>query len=580
MEEENHNHGHDHHRQSEEEAVLRDAAANAAEDGAQQHALPMQEEDGGAGADRLDLDLDDATAQDEAMAHALYMEELMQVEDWDLHRFELVEPAGAVGPFAFHAPPAEQAGAAGGFHHQFFAAGPPPVFDGSPAAGAGAQANANVVLLAPGGGGADMQELADHAAAVENPQLFAAAGQANANNNNQPAAGQPRGSVLTRLAHASTSRGRGGGGPRAFNQTAARGESVTIRLQTRSSADAVVSARQAVLGGADSRVVLAGMEEEHDDSWYESLLHEAQILEQIEEDGDPGHYQVVSFRTQLPTSPQHEPPTEDDGSSVGSDPSDLDPDEPGPSTARRVPPLGDDEVPQFICGICMETLPILDLFHGMQCDHRFCVECMATYIEGRVHAGEVPVPCPDLSCKAKDAGEEDDDNGRRLSLHPEECKKSIDFAAFGSWGDRLTENAIPQSRRAYCPNRRCGVMLEATGGKTPALAFCPACGHPMCATCGLDWSKDDSGQHDCTEGPSATLVKKLAEERRWKQCPMCKMVVERTYGCNVMRCRCQFVFCYACGLPTGRQTGMEEGAELCHCQSTVQAAQIHHDWLA
>ncbi|CAN6210803.1 unnamed protein product [Urochloa humidicola] len=561
MEENNPNHSRHHQHQSEEEEVLRDAAAavDAADDEGAQHALPLLEEDGGGGADRLDLDLDAATAQDEAMAHALYMEELMQVEDWDLHRFELDEPTGAVGPVAFHAPPAEQA--AVGFHHRQFAAGAPPVLDGS----AAAQANANAVLLAPGGGAADKQELADHAAAVENPQPFAAAQN---NNNNQPAA-QPR--AFNGWTAARYGRPVGGAGG---------GESITIRLQTRSSAaDAVISARNAVLGDARSPAVIARMEEaEHGgNSWYESLLQEAQRMEQMEEDPGGVHYEAVSFHTtQLP----HEPTTEDDGS--GSDPSDLDPDpdEPGPSTvARRVPPLVDDEVPQFMCGICMETLPILDLFHGMQCEHRFCVECMATYIEGRVHAGEVPVPCPDLSCKDKEAV--DDENARRLALHPEECKKSIDFAAFGSWGDRLTESAIPQCRRAYCPNRRCGVMLEATGGRTPALAFCPACGHPMCATCGFDWSKDDSGQqHDCTEGPSAALVKKLAEERRWKQCPRCKMVVERTYGCNVMRCRCQFVFCYACGLPTGRQTGMEEGAELCHCQNTVHAAQMHPEWLA
>ncbi|XP_039797711.1 probable E3 ubiquitin-protein ligase RNF144A [Panicum virgatum] len=153
---------------------------------------------------------------------------------------------------------------------------------------------------------------------------------------------------------------------------------------------------------------------------------------------------------------------------------------------------------------------------------------MATYIEGWIHAGEVPFPCPDPACR------EGEDS---RALHPEVCKKCIDFAAFGSWGYRLTEAAIPASRRAYCPNRQCGVMLETTGGKTPAMAFCPACGHPMCATCATDWSSNGSGQHDCTEGPSAVLVKKLAEERRWKQCPKCRMLVEKTYGCNVMRCR-------------------------------------------
>ena len=79
--------------QLEEEAV-RDAAADGATESVQAH--PMQEDvavlmEDAAG--RPDLDLDAIALDDEAMAHALHMEELMQVEDWDLRRFEFEEPA-------------------------------------------------------------------------------------------------------------------------------------------------------------------------------------------------------------------------------------------------------------------------------------------------------------------------------------------------------------------------------------------------------------------------------------------------------------------------------------------------------
>ncbi|KAJ1289802.1 hypothetical protein BS78_02G192700 [Paspalum vaginatum] len=341
-------------------------------------------------------------------------------------------------------------------------------------------------------------------------------------------------------------------------------EEEPVRLETQTGAravpaptasDALNSARQAVLATASSRVVLAAMEEEHDNSWYDSIILDAQKMEQMEEPG-LGFHGLHCHQQQCPASEEEKPCYS---------PIMFDPDEAGPSTQSRprVPPLADDEVPKFDCGICLETLPILDLFHGMQCGHRYCVECMATYIEGKINAGEVPIPCPDPTCREEE--EEEDSNGG--ILHPEQCKKSIDFAAFSNWGYRLTESAIPPNRRAYCPNLRCGVMLEKTGGKTPAMAFCPACGHPMCATCGWYWSRDDRGQHDCTEEPNAALLKKLAEARLWKQCPRCKMLVEKIRGCDVMRCRCFFVFCYACGLPTGRQSGMEEGAELCRCHS-------------
>jgi hypothetical protein len=55
--------------------------------------------------------------------------------------------------------------------------------------------------------------------------------------------------------------------------------------------------------------------------------------------------------------------------------------------------------------------------------------------------------------------------------------------------------------------------------------------------CGLYWSTDGSSQHDCAEGAEAMLKKKLASEHQWKQCPRCKMLVEKSMGCDVMTCR-------------------------------------------
>lgn len=41
----------------------------------------------------------------------------------------------------------------------------------------------------------------------------------------------------------------------------------------------------------------------------------------------------------------------------------------------------------------------------------------------------------------------------------------------------------------------------------------------------------------------------LAKAQLWKRCPGagCGQMVERTAGCNHMKCRCGFDFCYACG---------------------------------
>jgi hypothetical protein len=284
-------------------------------------------------------------------------------------------------------------------------------------------------------------------------------------------------------------------------------------------------------------MIFAGMEEGDNNGWYESIVvpDDDEEPEQVEMQGLNESLQLCLPRSE-PCNPAatvaegHEFSLQDFCQKWGVTPSDVNPDEPGPSTrAPKVPPLADDEVATFDCGICMDTLPVFDLFHGLPCKHKFCAPCMTTYVEGRIRSTELPIPCPDPACGRAEGG------GRGV-LHPEKCKKAIDYGAFVDWGARLTESALPADRRAYCPNRRCGVLLETSSGPA-AKAHCPACGEALCATCGMEWSSDGTGEHDCAKGPGAALVRKLAQDRRWKQCPRCKMYVERIDGCNRMTCR-------------------------------------------
>jgi hypothetical protein len=44
-----------------------------------------------------------------------------------------------------------------------------------------------------------------------------------------------------------------------------------------------------------------------------------------------------------------------------------------------------------------------------------------------------------------------------------------------------------------------------------------------------------------------TFILVHRREKKWKRCPSCRHVVERSHGCNHMKCRCGCHFCYACG---------------------------------
>ncbi|CAD6219106.1 unnamed protein product [Miscanthus lutarioriparius] len=163
-----------------------------------------------------------------------------------------------------------------------------------------------------------------------------------------------------------------------------------LPAQTRTEASATARPSAPV----NSTIFAGSTEEEDGNEWYKSIARDAQRLEQMEEPEIREMYSRCNF-----PADGRELTLEGYCKIWGVHPSELDPDEPGPSTKRqsRVPPLADDEVAKFDCGICLETLPILDLFHGMQCDHKFCAQCMATYIEGRIRDGGVSILCP--SCK-------------------------------------------------------------------------------------------------------------------------------------------------------------------------------------
>jgi E3 ubiquitin-protein ligase RNF144 len=47
-------------------------------------------------------------------------------------------------------------------------------------------------------------------------------------------------------------------------------------------------------------------------------------------------------------------------------------------------------------------------------------------------------------------------------------------------------------------------------------------------------------------------VSQLAAKNKWRPCPQCSAVVERTDGCKHMRCPCGVQFCYACGAKWAR----------------------------
>ncbi|KAE8700740.1 P-loop containing nucleoside triphosphate hydrolases superfamily protein [Hibiscus syriacus] len=136
-----------------------------------------------------------------------------------------------------------------------------------------------------------------------------------------------------------------------------------------------------------------------------------------------------------------------------------------------------------------------------------------------------------------------------LTHTPRLPKEAID-----RWEDLLCEELLcATGERLYCPFKDCSaLLLNDNQGEAMAETECPNCHRLFCVQCNVPWhpgisceeyqtlSEDERGRDDL-------MVRNLAKEKKWRNCPSCRFMVERTEGCPHMTCRCRYQFCYACG---------------------------------
>ncbi|KAK3121858.1 hypothetical protein QOZ80_8BG0661900 [Eleusine coracana subsp. coracana] len=197
------------------------------------------------------------------------------------------------------------------------------------------------------------------------------------------------------------------------------------------------------------------------------------------------------------------------------------------------------------CNICMEPMAPSEAHRGAAaCAHAFCRACLAGHVRAKVEsaAGGGTVRCPDASCAA--------------ALDPELCRAALPADVFERWCAALCEALFLGARRTYCPFPDCSEMMVADddqGSVVVTQSECQVCRRLFCARCGVaPWHigvtcdeygrlrKGDSGREDM-------MLLEMAAGRKWKRCPSCQFFVEKSEGCNNIRCRCGFQFCYVCG---------------------------------
>ncbi|KAG8056856.1 hypothetical protein GUJ93_ZPchr0002g26286 [Zizania palustris] len=255
--------------------------------------------------------------------------------------------------------------------------------------------------------------------------------------------------------------------------------------------DPFSSLRRVILADPNTPAVFAAMEEGPDNAWYEYIIRDAAILDQMEDPESHGY-----IPQDLTPSSETPPPWW--------------------NRNRRLPPLPEKAASS---------------------------PCRTSARSGGSSGPTLTPMMPRGTCPSIAPSRSADTRRTASSTRSIARIEGHRLRGFCDWGLRLAEDAISPNRQAYCPNRHCGIVLETTGAEKPAQAPCPACNLLLCASCGMEWTTGDGegGEHDdCAKSHGNVLVMKLADERRWKQCPSCRMMVERIAGCRLMRCRYKF----------------------------------------
>ncbi|KAN0076770.1 hypothetical protein V8E55_010625 [Tylopilus felleus] len=176
------------------------------------------------------------------------------------------------------------------------------------------------------------------------------------------------------------------------------------------------------------------------------------------------------------------------------------------------------------CVVCCDSFESIACVNG-PCGHFICRQCVITMAEvATKNEDMLPLQC---------------------------CQQQLPVDTFLSFlhgpqlvkfSSRLAEAATPPKLRVYCPNKECLIFIGRSPASTPCVMACPGCSTEVCSGC-----KNCAHPKESCDDFEGRDVRALAKKNGWMTCPKCKMIVERSGGCNHMRCRCNKEFCYCCG---------------------------------
>lgn len=192
------------------------------------------------------------------------------------------------------------------------------------------------------------------------------------------------------------------------------------------------------------------------------------------------------------------------------------------------------------CTICTDDKPDFS-FIKLSCGHATsCKDCFKPMIEIAIKSKSTKdLRCPDLRCKKE--------------LEITDVYAITSKANAGKIADIKTQEALAKEKgTVVCPTPNCG-MTYMNDRKGVQTINCVNCKKAFCSQCQKqhDRIKTTCAQHKAqTTSAEDKANEELRKKLNIKACPLCKIAIERTEGCNFMTCRqCKYEFCWRCLKP-------------------------------
>ena len=194
-----------------------------------------------------------------------------------------------------------------------------------------------------------------------------------------------------------------------------------------------------------------------------------------------------------------------------------------------------------LCKICCSNMINKDNIAQKYCLHFFCDECIKRYMTYQINNGIVlEINCLMAGCPHIYTSEEIKEN-----VSNDIYRKYLRFYAI------QIKMKNPEKLYINCPFVDCDELVDITD--IPKGNVICGMGHVFCNECRkIGGHSRSNSECDKTE-LNLDLFNELKKRnpakiyQNYKQCPECKVLIEKNDGCNEMKCiNCGFVFCWLC----------------------------------